>query len=48
LFWIGAARLLTTTTDCRNGSSGLRIGVNSKPAPAIFGVQSSMITPCGM
>jgi hypothetical protein len=35
-------------SESRNGSSGLRIGVNSKPVPAVAGVQRSMIAPCGM
>ena len=30
----GRSRLLTTTTFSLNGSSGFRIGVKSKPAPA--------------
>ncbi len=44
----GAVRLLMTTSESRNGSSGFRIGGSSKPAAAPCGVQSSMMTPCGM
>src|SRR5215471_8293165 len=38
---------LITFTYGRNGSSGFRMGVNSKSAPSIFGVHLSMIAPCG-
>ena len=36
---------LTTSTYSRNGSSGLRMGVNSKPAPSVAGVHRSMMAP---
>src|SRR5215467_6156772 len=35
------------STYSRYGSSGFRIGENSKPAPSWAGVQRSMIAPCG-
>src|SRR5439155_27192192 len=37
----------TTSTYSRNGSSGLRIGENSKLAPSCAGVHLSMMAPCG-
>ena len=40
-------RLVTTTTDCLKGSSGLRMGVNSKPAPSAAGIHCSMMAPLG-
>ena len=41
-------RFFTTTSEFLNGSSGFRIGVNSKPAPTFFGMNSSMMAPLGM
>ena len=38
---------LTIVSCDLNGSSGLRIGVISNPAPSVAGVQCSMIAPCG-
>src|SRR5712672_1055041 len=40
-------RLLTTTSESRNRSSGFRIGVNSKPAPVVDGLHCSTIAPLG-
>ena len=41
-------RPLTTVTCFRNGSSGFRIGENSKPAPVVGGRPLlGMIAPCG-
>src|SRR5215831_17011163 len=37
----------TMSTYSRNGSSGFRIGENSKLAPSCAGVHLSMIAPCG-
>src|ERR1700704_308144 len=33
--------------DSRNGSSGFRIGENSKPSPTAFGFHASTIAPLG-
>jgi len=40
-------RLLTTTSESRNGSSTLSVGEISKLAPAVAGVQDAMSAPCG-
>ena len=40
-------RPLMTFSRSRNGSSGLRIGVNSNPESTVAGVHLSMIAPCG-
>ena len=34
----GRSRLEITVTESRNGSSGLRIGLNSKPTPVVVGI----------
>ena len=41
------ARPVMTLSWSRNGSSGLRIGENSKPAPSVAGVHAFMMAPCG-
>ncbi len=41
-------RLVTTTAESANGSSGLRMGVNSKPAPTFSGIHWSTMAPFGM
>ena len=43
----GRSRLETTVSESRNGSSGFRIGLNSKPAPVVFGVQWLGRSPIG-
>src|SRR6185503_13345884 len=43
----GRSRPETTVTASRNGSSGLRIGLNSKPAPVVAGVQWLGRSPIG-
>ena len=42
-----AARPVTTLSWFRNGSSGLRMGENSKPAPSVAGVHAFITAPCG-
>ena len=43
----GRSRLEITVTASRNGSSGLRIGLNSKPAPVVVGFQWLGRSPIG-
>ncbi len=43
----GRSRPETTVTVSRNGSSGLRIALNSKPAPVVAGVQWLGRSPMG-
>ena len=43
----GRSRLETTVTRSRNVSIGLRIGLNSKPAPVVVGVQWLGRSPIG-
>src|SRR6185295_19984184 len=40
-------RLVTIARESLNGSSGFRIGVNSKPAPTVLGVHCCMMAPLG-
>src|SRR5262245_33503422 len=44
---IGAYVLLMMLMWSRNGSSGFKIGVNSKPAPSVTGTHLSIVTPWG-
>ena len=41
------SRPVITSRCSRTGASGFRLGVNSKPAPAVFGIQYSSGAPFG-